>query len=200
MKLTAPVRNALFWLIFLLNVGGFIYGTFFFYPAQLAQTPLYLLLFVPDCPLFSLLFALSMLLVRFAPRRFDLFNFLTFAGCLKYGFWTVFVLTAYPEFYYPVGLGALLSALMLILAHMGMFFESFLLASFVRVKPWHLVPVLGFFLLSDYSDYVLLTYPAAPTYALPLLFPLTVLMSIFFTLGGYLILRGAKRPLVRLLA
>ena len=60
------------------------------------------------------------------------------------------------------------------------------------------MPVLGFMLLSDYADYVLLTHPPVPQYALPLLFPLTIAMSIFFTLAGYRVLRNAKRSLISL--
>ncbi|MDO8339715.1 MAG: DUF1405 domain-containing protein [Candidatus Burarchaeum sp.] len=200
MRILSPAaRNLLFWALFWVNVLGFLWGTFFFYPEQLAQTSPLLLLFVPDCPLAALLFAAALLLVRFAPGRYDLFNFLAFVVSLKYGFWTVFVLTAYPEFYSATPLQALMSDA-LIVAHVWLFFQAFLLASLVRVKHRYLVPVLGLMLLSDYSDYVWLTHPSAPDYALPLLFPFTVAMSVFFTLAGYWVLRKAKRPLLPLLA
>ncbi len=199
MSLSPSTRNLLFWALFLANLGGFLWGVLFFYPEQLAQTSPLLLLFVPDCPLAALLFAAALLLVRFAPGRFGLFNFLTFTFCLKYGFWTVFVLGAYFADYSPTSFAALMSVL-LILSHIFIFFEAFLLASLVRVKTWHIMPVLGFMLLSDYSDYVWLTHPSVPPSALPLLFPLTVAMSIFFTLASYWVLRNAKRPLVRLMA
>jgi len=199
MSLSPSTRNLLFWALFLANLLGFLWGVLVFYPEQLAQTSPLLLVFVPDCPLAALLFAAALILVRFAPGRFNLFNFLAFAFCLKYGFWTVFVLNSYFGDYSPTPFAALTS-IFLILSHIFIFFEAFLLASLVRVKPWHIVPVLAFFLLSDYSDYVWLTHPSVPPSALQLLFPLTVAMCIFFTLAGYWVLRNAKRPLVRLMA
>jgi len=201
MNLGPRTRSFLFWLIFILNVLGALYGFIFFYWQQLLTTPLHLLIFTPDCPLFALFFAISMLLVRYGVKNefAQLFNFLTFAGALKYGFWTVFVLMAYPEFYYATSLQAVLSTLLL-LGHVGLFFEAFLLPSLVRVKAWHLVPVLGFMLLNEYSDYVLLTHPLVPYYALPFLFILTAGASLLFTLGGYWILKTAKRPLLPILS
>ena len=197
MHLSPAVRNMLFWLLVWVNALGFLWGVLAFYPEQLAQTYPLLLPFVPDCPLAALLFAAALLFVRFAPGRFNLFNFLAFTFSLKYGFWTVFVLTSYVEFYYSTPFLAAVNTFLLI-SHVWLFFQAFLLASLVRVKRWYLAPVLGFMLLSDYADYVLLTHPPVPQYALPLLFPLTIAMSIFFTLAGYRVLRNAKRSLISL--
>jgi len=200
MHLSQKTRDILFWLIFLANMGGAIYGFTLFYGQQLLSTPLPLWPFTPDCPLFALLFALSMLVVRSGMKGAfaTLFNYLTFAGALKYGFWTVFVLTYYRPFYTVTPMQTALST-MLAVSHVFLFFEAFLLASYVRPKPWHLAALLGFFLLSDWSDYVWLTYPPVPEYALQLLFPLTVAMSLVAVIGGYLILRRAKRPLLPIL-
>jgi len=191
----------LFWPVFAANMIGAFYGFFFFYPSQLLSSPLYLWPFIPDCPLFALLFAISMILVRTGARHglAHLFNFLVFAGSLKYGFWTVFVLVSYPEFYASTALGAFLSTA-LTLAHIGLFFEAFLLASYVRPRLWHVAAVLLFLLLSDYADYVWLTHPPIPSYALRLLFPLTIAMTLFFTLAGYWVMRNARRPLLPILA
>jgi len=192
------LRDSLFWLLFLANLGGALYGFIFYYGPVLLSAPPSLLIFIPDCPLFALLFALSMLAVRYAPGRFNLFNFLTFAGCLKYGFWTVFVLTFFKSFYAPTPEDVPLAA-MLVVSHIFLFFEAFLLASYVRPKLWHVLAVLSFMLLSDSVDYLLGAHPPIPSGSLPLMFQLTVAMSLVAVLGGYLILRRAERPLLPLL-
>jgi uncharacterized membrane protein YpjA len=198
MQLSKRASNLLFWALVIGNLLGALYGFTLFYGGQLLSSPAWLWPFIPDCPLFSLLFAFSLLLVRYAPGRFNLFNFLTFAGCIKYGFWTVFVLTYYKPFYAYSPFTTTMST-MLAASHIFLFFEAFLLASYVRPKAWHLGAVLGFFLLSDWSDYVWMTLPPVPQSALALLFPLTVAMSLFAAIGGYFILRRAERPLLPLL-
>lgn len=200
MHLGPKWRNFLFWAIFAGNFLGALYGFFFFYWQQLLTTPLHLIIFVPDCPLFALFFAISMLLVR---TRVDaewahLFNFLTFAGLLKYGFWTVWVLTNYHAYYAQSPEQAVLST-MLLIAHVFMFFEAFLLPSLVRVHPLQIAPVLGFMLLSDFLDYFGGLHPAMPDSSLPFMFTFTVAMSLVAVLGGYIVLRRAERPALPIL-
>ncbi|MFA6035413.1 MAG: DUF1405 domain-containing protein [Candidatus Micrarchaeia archaeon] len=198
--LSPRIRNLLFWVLVLGNLLGALYGFTLFYGAQMLASPAWQWPFIPDCPLFSLLFAISMLLLYTGVRGrlATLFNFLTFVGCVKYGFWTVFVLTYYRPFYTDTTAQLFLSTLLLV-SHIVLFFQAFLLASYVRPKPWHLAAVLGFMLLSDLSDYSWLTHPWLPGESLALLFPLTVAMSIIASIGGYFILRRAERPLLPLL-
>jgi uncharacterized membrane protein YpjA len=199
MHLGPRLRSFLFWAIFAGNLLGALYGFLFFYWQQLLATPLPFIIFIPDCPLFALLFAISMLLVRYAPGRFGLFNFLTFAGMLKYGFWTVWVLTIYRPFYASTPDAAFMSTLLLA-GHVLLFFEAFLLASLVRVQPIHVAPILGFMLLSDFMDYFAGLHPTMPSSSLPEMFVLTVAMSLVSVLGGYIILRRAERPLLPILS
>ncbi|RLG20143.1 hypothetical protein DRN67_00735 [Candidatus Micrarchaeota archaeon] len=196
MRLTPSTRNSLFWLLFILNLAGVFWGFIFFYGEQFAQTTPALWPFLPDCPLFALLFALALISLK-ARISSNLFSFFVFAGSLKYGFWTVFVLSAYTHFYYQTPFQSFLS-IALIIAHIWMCLQVFLLASLIKVKSWHLAPVLGFFLLSDYSDYVWLTHPIAPQSALPFLFPFTIALTLLATFGGYWVLKNAKRPLLRI--
>jgi uncharacterized membrane protein YpjA len=92
------------WLLLLIaaNLIGAAYGFVFFYGPSLWQTAFtqpWLLPFIPDCPLFTLLVAIAFVGV-YTKTESKALNFLALAGALKYGFWTVFVLLFYGGFYF----------------------------------------------------------------------------------------------------
>ncbi len=189
----------LFWFIVIANLGGFVYGTFFYYPIQLLSTNPLLWIFVPDCPLAALLIGLAFLsrcgslnlsfLHPFSKRGTDLswFWFLAFVMAMKYGFWTVFVLSAYPSFYFTPSSSLLYS--ILFASHVFLFFETFLLVGKIRPRVWFLLPALGFLLANDLSDYLLGTHPPLPETALGFMFPATLFMTLAFTWLSYHVLR-----------
>lgn len=166
-------------LVFLIlaNFIGSVYGFIFYYGKQLLQTSFHLWLFVPDCPLFSLLMALSLFLILIKKESSFLF-FFTLAGSLKYGFWTVFVLLYYNLFYFSPENLFLYSVLLI--SHVFLFFESFLLIKKIRFKLFYLIPVLVFFLANDFSDYFFNTHPPIPLTELNFLFYFTFFSSLFF--------------------
>ena len=86
-------RRYLLWLIAAINFFSSLYG-YYWYHQQLAATPWYLWLFVPDCPLAATLMAVALGIYLLA-RRNTLFQFMTYTILLKYGFWTVFVFALY---------------------------------------------------------------------------------------------------------
>ena len=78
------------WLIsFILvcNIFGTIYG-YHWYSSQLANTPNYFKLFVPDSPTATLFLCLSLLLILFNKRN-ALIDALAFITLFKYGSWAV---------------------------------------------------------------------------------------------------------------
>jgi len=192
-------REIIFWIIFTTNLAGAAWGFVYFYGGQLAETPLYLWPFVPDCPLYALLFAVGMLVARtMGGTAADLFLFLTLAGSLKYGFWTLFVLTAFFQWYFAPQTAAMYAVLFV--AHIGLFMEALLLLpGLFRVGGWFLPAVLGWLLLNDYSDYFLGTHPPLPHEALPFMLIVTVGTSLAFATASYIIAKEARGPAIPLL-
>ena len=141
------LRKLLFWFIVLANLGGAVYGFTFFYGNQLLATNPLLWLFVADCPLYALLFAVAFLFRGKArPETLKtLFGkvpdlsflwFVAFLGAMKYGFWTMFVLSTYPEFYFTSGASLLYGAIFV--GHLFLLFETMLLVGKIKVKDWFL--------------------------------------------------------------
>jgi uncharacterized membrane protein YpjA len=187
----------LFWFIVLSNLGGAAYGFVLYYGEQLLSTNPLLWLFVPDCPLYALLFALAFLargnprpriVERVTGRSLDVSFvwFLGFLGAMKYGFWTVFVLSAYSGFYFTPASGFMYSVLFV--AHLFLLFETILLVGRIRVRKWFLPAGIVWFLANDLSDYLLGTHPPLPGDALGFMFPATVGMTIMFSLLSYRVL------------
>lgn len=175
------------WLLPLIaaNLAGAAYGFVFFYgPAlwQSLETP-WLLPFIPDCPLFTLLLALALVGV-YTRSESKALNFLALAGALKYGFWTVFVLLLYGGFYFRQD--AWLYTL-LFWAHVGLFLQAFLLAGKSDNRLKVALPVLGFLWLSDLADYLWLSHPPLPAEGPALMFPASLAMSLAFWLLAWAI-------------
>jgi uncharacterized membrane protein YpjA len=191
------LTRLLFWLIILANLGGAAFGFLVYYGRQLSLTSPLLWIFVPDCPLYALLFAAAFLfraeprpalLRAWLPGLPDLscLWFIIFAGALKYGFWTVFVLTAYSSFYFTPQ--AWLMYAMLYAAHLFLMFETALLAGRIRIRKSYLLVGLAWLLANDLSDYLLGTHPPLPEAATAFMFPATAAMSMAFTLLAYFVL------------
>jgi uncharacterized membrane protein YpjA len=183
-------RKILFFLV-LANLVGAFYGFVFYYGKKFFLTPLHLWLFVPDCPLFSFLFAFSVFLVLMDKEKSFLF-FFTLAGSLKYGFWTVFVLLFFSGFYFTPENHLMYSVLLV--AHVFLFVESFLLIKKIKFKLFYLVPSLLFFVANDLSDYFLDTHPPLPESELNFMFYFTLLSSLAFVAFALLLVKKAKSP------
>ncbi|MBI4399938.1 DUF1405 domain-containing protein [Candidatus Micrarchaeota archaeon] len=183
-------EKSLFWPIVMINLFSAFLGFVFFYGPQLAETPIYLWPFVPDCPLYALLVAVALVLARTNVKA-DLFFFITGIGALKYGFWTVFVLSSYSSFYLPI---SQLQYMLLFFGHIGLFLEAFIFSKKIDVKNWYVVVALVWFVANDFSDYVWNTRPYLPDYSLSLIYPLTLTMSFAFTIFGYYLYKKLKEP------
>lgn len=187
------LNKKLFGIIVFANIAGALFGFTSYYGYQLSNTPPALKIFVPDCPLYALLFAIVLILVH-AGVRANLAYYLVSVGAVKYGFWTVYVLLKYNSFYFQPG--AKLMYALIFAGHIGLFLQSLMLLGRIKVKSYYILPALGWFLLNDSVDYTLSTYPPLPAYSLNFMYPATVVMTVFFTLTIYIIYRRIHKRII----
>lgn len=171
-------HKKLFLLLCLLMCAAVLIG-FGYYFDQILATPLLLIIFVPDCPLYVLL-TLPILARRI---QSDAYSFLVSLGMFKYGLWTVFVLLFYSEYWQP---SQLWITIPFIIGHIGMTLLGAALLPKKRVAFAVFAIVLAWFLLNDYSDYFLGTIPPIPGHDISLVRDLTIAASIIFTLSFFL--------------
>ncbi|MBI4017366.1 MAG: DUF1405 domain-containing protein [Candidatus Aenigmarchaeota archaeon] len=150
-------NKALAALLILVNLAGVAFGLYY-YSGQLLDTPRHLWAFVPDSPTAVMLFASFLFLYTFKKYQHPALNLLTALYLVKTGLWSVFVLFLFWPSYFV--LNAAFSAT-LILLHLGMVLEAFVIASVWkgRVRAKHAALVMGWFLLGDFMDYVMGTVP-----------------------------------------
>ena len=161
--------------LILVNILGVLAGAYY-YADQLAATPVSLLIFVPDCPLYVLLFIpIALGLVKNRECRF-----LVSVGMVKYGLWTVFVLLYHSDAYFQPAI--LATTLVFITGHIGMAAEGVSALPKKRIGALALAATICWFLLNDYADYSLGTVPPIPTAGLGLVAILTVASSIIIPL------------------
>lgn len=141
------------WVLFLVNLAGTVYGMYWYWD-QLAATPIYYWLFTPDCPLASLYFTgtIGLWLAGWRSRWFEAVSFVTSA---YFGVWTVTVILQYfivhSTFDWP--------NFMLLASHVGLGLEGFLFLWVYRLRLRHLALASGWILLQWYFDYYQGTHP-----------------------------------------
>ncbi|SFG62505.1 Uncharacterized membrane protein YpjA [Desulfotomaculum arcticum] len=143
-----PWRSSLIWPIILINIAGSAYGLYW-YRAQLAGTPAHLWLLVVDSPLATAFFALALLLV-IAGRRPGLVVAAACATTIKYGLWTVGVITHY---WLTGGQFSAIEAMVWIY-HLGLVLEGFIFLRKTPLPVYAVVGTAGWMALNDYMDYV----------------------------------------------
>lgn len=137
-----------------INLVAGVVGGIYWYGPELLKTPWAAMIFVPDCPLFTFLFAIALIgiwLNRGRPEReWTLFNALTTVGLIKYALWTITVWTLF----WSAGFPATTESVLMTTAHVGMALEGVMLASFTKRLRWsHVFVAAGWFFLSDWVDY-----------------------------------------------
>lgn len=169
-------------LIILLNVLGFL--TFpVFYGSQILNTNPGLWVFVPDCQLAALLFAIALITKK------DWLANLGFMISLKYGLWTIIALLTYINYYLtPTNT---FSFFIDLIAHVLLVTQVVLLKNKIRFNK-AIIPGLIFLILNDLSDYLLGTHPPLPDYSVPLMSIVTPLLTLGVFLTIYLITNKKK--------
>lgn len=139
------------------NIMGTIFGIYY-YLNQFLSTPFYLWLFVPDCPLYTFLFSVSLVMLLRTKKLNEDFHFLVNAGLIKYGIWTMLVITLYSREFFAVG--AFMYASLFIL-HAGMAGEALLFPR-LKISRRVLLGATAWFLLNDLADWTIGTLPWLP--------------------------------------
>ncbi len=182
--------------IILINLLGTVLG-FAYYKDQLLETPVRLWPFVPDCPNYTLLFAISLFFLL-QDKRHDLYNFIASIGIMKYGFWTLFVTLLYSDYF--LSPGNKLFYLVLFLLHFGMLVEAVLIFHKIKVRGIFIPLALSWFFLNDLFDYSLTfsTHPWLPYSAPPFstISKATLLMSLVFTLLVYFMCKKTQKHIL----
>jgi uncharacterized membrane protein YpjA len=135
-------------LLFLINIFAGLYSIQF-YLSQLKTTNPLLWLFVIDCPLYSIIFGI-VLLLKIKDKSIPLLTFISISGNIKYSLWTLFVLLM---------ISGLLDYYVLTIGHILLFIETIVLYRKEVFKLKHYLFVLIWFLLNDFFDYVLGIHP-----------------------------------------
>jgi uncharacterized membrane protein YpjA len=175
------------WLLFVINLGGTIYG-YMWYENQLIDTlnhhPLWQVIFVPDSPTASLFFTLALLYFLFPLRNpsalakisRSFIEALAVVCSVKYGIWAVSMIV------WGAGLGSELNwqHYMLMASHLGMAFEALLFFRFMKAGVPALVIATGWLLLNDTVDY---TYGIFPYLADQLYDHLSAVRAFTYTLS-----------------
>lgn len=151
-------------LVLLINLGGVVYG-FYYYLPQFQATPVWLWPLVPDSPLAVLLLTGALVLVL-AGRSHRLANLVGAAAMVKVGLWTAVILAWFPEHFgfqfVPSGLDCTGTGLTfrcadlntwLFYLHLGMAAEALLVADLLPRDPKPYLWVGGIYVLVDLVDY-----------------------------------------------
>lgn len=142
-----------------INVFAFLYGLLYYYE-QLRVTDPLLWIFTIDCPLYAALMATVLGLAVIGRGLGTAFNFITSAGALKYGLWTMFVLLFYGDFFFSPALS--LQSAILFIGHIGLVLESLLLIGTSSIDRRVLAVAIAWFALNDWFDYGVGIHPFLP--------------------------------------
>jgi uncharacterized membrane protein YpjA len=137
------------WALIGINVLAGLVGGVYWYGPDMLNYAWWGWVFVPDCPLFTFLFAVALvgILLR---KRWTWFYSLTAFGLIKYAIWTVTVWVIF----WSAGFPATQESVLMTTAHIGMGLEGIMLMSFLPDLRWRHVVIAGaWFFLSDYMDY-----------------------------------------------
>lgn len=155
-----------------------------FYFEQLSITPIWLWLFVPDCPLYALL-AAPILLLGFPKNA--LLRFAIASGLAIFGSWTMFVLALHADTYFNAA--NLPLSLVLVAGHFGMVAEGVLcLPKKEELRYGALLITIGWFLLNvqfDYLNGAQSTHPWIPAGQIGIVMLYTVFSSITWPVSLY---------------
>ena len=183
MKLRAILENTpLLVAIIIINVVGTVIGFYYYWGQLVSSSPVYWI-FIPDCPLYTLLTAAILAVYVTTRRSSDLVNFITSVGLAKYATWTVFVVLTFAGFYFSVD-SSLYSVLVLL--HVAMAAEFILPLMLIRnLKKSYIVVALTWFFANDFADYYLGTHPPVPTTDVTQITIFTFLLTPAFVILAY---------------
>ena len=168
---------------------GTLFG-FYYYQGQFAVSPVQLWFFIPDSPFFTLMYVLALFFYSFG-KRSNTFDVFTFIGLNKVGIWTIFVLLWNHEYYFSPETRNY--RFVLILLHIGMILVALtLLKEMEKLNFTGYMFIFGFFIVSDFFDYVIGTHPVIPLESVPVVMWVTIALSIITSALTFYYLEKSK--------
>jgi uncharacterized membrane protein YpjA len=168
--------------IIVINIAGSVVGLFYYWDQLVSASP-FAWVFIPDCPLYTMLVAVILAVYASTKRSSDLINFITAVGLAKYGTWTVVVVLGFSAFYFSID-----SSLytVLVLMHIAMAAEFILPLLLIQQLEFRVPAVaLVWFLANDFADYFLGTHPPVPTSDISQIAAFTFLLTPLFIIIAY---------------
>ncbi len=120
-----------------------------FYSVQLSQANPLLWIFIADCPLAAILFALNIFLIA-RGVKLPWLCFLSIIASVKFATWTIFVLIISNNVF---------SLWWVLLVHLLLLIETIVLLGLFEFRVKHVLLALVLFSIGDFFDYVLATHP-----------------------------------------
>ncbi|MCZ7358383.1 MAG: DUF1405 domain-containing protein [Candidatus Methanoperedens sp.] len=156
-------------------IMGTLFG-FYYYTGQFEITPVYLWFFVPDSPFFTFMYVIVLLFYSFGVRS-NAFDAFTFIGLNKVGIWTIFVLFWNYDYYFSPETSDY--RFIILLLHIGMILVAMtLLKEMKKLNMRRYLLIAGFFLISDFFDYVVGTHPIIPQESIGVVSLVTISLTI----------------------
>lgn len=148
------------------------------YAVQLEETPVFLQIFVPDCPFYVFL---TVIAVFFAVQNKE-FRLLVGVGMVKYGAWTLMIFVMYANHYFEPDM--FWQTTILFLGHILMVWGGLIM---LPSKPTRVSfgVVLGWFLLNDVMDYIFGLKPVFPADHLRFVEVFSFVSTIVFSFAMY---------------
>lgn len=187
MRLRSIVENTpLLVAIILINVAGTLIGFYYYWDQLLAASPV-LWIFIPDCPLYTMLAAVVLAVYVTTKRGSDLINFIAAVGLAKYATWTVVIVLGFSSFYFSIDANLYT---LLVLLHVAMATEFILPLLLIRQLKRNFVAIaLIWFFLNDVVDYCFGTHPPVPTYGISMIAAFTFLLTPLMVGIAYVVAR-----------
>jgi len=168
--------------VIIINIAGSLVGLFYYWDQLVSASP-FVWIFIPDCPLYTMLVAVILAVYVSTKRSSDLINFITAVGLAKYGTWTVVIVLGLSTFYFSVDSGLYT---VLVLLHVAMAAEFILPLLLIRQLKYRWTAIaLVWFLANDVADYFLGTHPLVPTSEISLIAAFTFLLTPLFVAIAY---------------
>jgi len=142
-----------------------------FYSAQLASSNPLLWIFIADCPLAAILFALNLFLLA-RGVKLPWLCFLSIIANVKFGLWTIFVLIISNNVF---------SLWWILLAHVLLLIETIVLIGLFEFRVKHVLLAIVLFSIGDYFDYVIGTHPPLNNEAFVLAGFFAIISTIIFS-------------------
>ncbi|MDD3085876.1 MAG: DUF1405 domain-containing protein [Candidatus ainarchaeum sp.] len=155
----------------LVNIVAGIYSLSF-YASQLSSSPVWLWIFIADCPLTAILFGLIVILLSFG-IKIRWLSFLSIVASVKFSLWTIFVL---------ILSGSILPLWWVALVHLILLFEVIVFFELFDFRVRDVLLALIVFSIGDFFDYVLKTHPLMPKEVLLFAGVFAILSTIFLSI------------------